>query len=1061
MNFLSSIVNNVMRTLLSAIPGRFADRSVRVTYFSTVYLVHFACLSAFSTEIGEVDFNRDIRPILSDKCFHCHGPDAKNQRSDFRIDTREHAMEDLDGVRGIVPGDLDESEVHWRIRLPNDDIDVMPPLDSNRVLSNREKDLLDAWIKQGADYDIHWSFKKPVKHDPPSLKSEELQKQVKNEIDSFIFAKLEDEGLKPQPVADLEIRLRRASLSLTGLLPDIKDVDAALAKPDPETAYHEFVDQLLGSIHYAERQTLRWLNAARFADTDGYQNDSPRTNWPWRDWVIQAYHENKPFDEFTIEQLAGDLLPDATKDQILATAFNRNHRQNAEGGALADEFFVENVIDRVETTSTVWLGLTMGCARCHDHKYDPLSQKEFFQMFAYFNNIGEKGIGKGVSANPVMEFSSPLVKPPAELVTELQQAKKQKAEAQKTFNKRRDAWVAEATASLQNKGGSWKRQSDIASAKVTKGDGGLIREDDGSLLFEGQNVRQATYEVNFAPAGKTVTAIRIDAMPHPTFSKPRKLSRSVNGNFVLTDVKLEIINSETGRARPAEIGSAVASFEQDRYPISNAIDTNPKTGWAVFGPGVMPETVSATFLPAKEIVIGEKESLRLRLDHNSNFTDHNIGRFRISVSSEPQPVNSSFNPKVLSALETPAKKRSARERNTLTNFYKTIDQPTKDADRALTVVERKLTAAGAAIVPVMVMQERDGDRIPAYLLDRGQYDAPDRSEELTRGIPVAFFDGEEEDQPQDRLELARWIVSRENPLTARVIVNRIWQDHFGIGLVKTSEDFGAQSQLPSHPELLDWLAVDFIESGWDVKALHRKIVTSAAFVQGTVVDRTLYDRDPENHLLARGPRFRLDGFSIRDIALQVSGLLDNRVGGPPVKPYQPEGLWNNLGSNANTRYNVSKGNDLYRKSLYTFWKRAVNPPRQLIFDAGGREACDVSVRRTNTPLQALVLMNDETFLEAARNLVEWGLKEVEGKDQRLGEIYRKATALKVDENQLAVLRGNLDYFTKYFGENPDKAEEFLKAGMSQRDEAIPIADHAAWTAVAHLILNLDTTITLQ
>ncbi|MDF1756380.1 MAG: PSD1 and planctomycete cytochrome C domain-containing protein [Verrucomicrobiales bacterium] len=1035
------------------------------THLSLIFAVTISLLAVAAqsqnAKVPEVDFNRDIRPILSDKCFHCHGPDAKNQKSDFRIDTREHAMEDLDGVRGIVPGDLEGSEVHWRIRMPNDDIDVMPPLDSNRVLSNREKDLLDAWIKQGAEYDIHWSFKKPVKEDPPAIENQKLSSQARNEIDAFVFSKLEAEKLTPQAVSSLENRMRRASLSLTGVLPKLEDIDTALANPDADKAYEAYVDQLLGSIHYAERQTLRWLNAARFADTDGYQNDSPRTNWPWRDWVINAYHENKPFDEFTIEQLAGDLLPDATKDQILATAFNRNHRQNAEGGALADEFLVENVIDRVETTSTVFLGLTMGCARCHDHKYDPLSQKEFFQMYAYFNNIGERGIGKGVQANPVMEFSSPLVDPPAELLEELSAAKQKKKEAARTFNQRRDQWIATAVATLGNKTETWTKQTGFISAKATKGEGDLIREDNGSLLFEGQNVRQADYEIDFVPVGKAVSAIRIEALPHATFGKPRKLARSVNGNFVLTDVKVEIFNQESGKARSVEIGSVSASFEQDRYPVKNAIDSNPKTGWAVFGPGVAAETVSATFILAKPISVEKNESLRLHLDHRSNFSDHNIGNLRVLVSDDVVAGPDSYNPRVLSALKVPSKKRSSRELKTLTDFYRTLDQPIIDADKALAAVERKLQAAGAAIVPVMVMQERDGDRIPAYLLDRGQYDAPDRSEELERGVPLAFFDGEEEDQPQDRLELARWIVSDKNPLTARVIVNRIWQDHFGIGLVKTSEDFGAQSELPSHPELLDWLAVELIESGWDIKALHKKIVTSATFVQGTVVDRTLYNRDPENRLLARGPRYRLDGFSIRDIALQASGLLDNRVGGPPVKPYQPAGLWNSLGSNANTRYTVAKGNDLYRKSLYTYWKRAVNPPRQLIFDAGGREACDVSVRRTNTPLQALVLMNDETFLEAARNLAEWGLKEVDKSDQRLGEMYRKSTALKANERQLSVLRDNFQYFEKHFTGHPDEAAEFLKSGMSPRDESIPPSEHAAWTAVAHLILNLDTTITLQ
>lgn len=1013
-----------------------------------------------AAEIGEVDFNRDIRPILSDKCFHCHGPDAKNQKSEFRLDTSENALADLDGVRGVVPGDLKASEVHWRIRLPNDDIDVMPPLDSNRVLTKREKDLLDAWIEQGADYDVHWSFKKPVKHPLPELNSEN-KKRARNAIDHFVFDRLENEELHPNPEADLETRLRRAALTLTGLPPRPEMIDAGL-----EIGYGKFVDQVLASTDYAERQTLRWLDAARYADTDGYQNDSERKNWPWRDWVIQAYHENMPFDQFTINQLAGDMLPDATHDQILASAFNRNHRQNAEGGALAPEFFVENVIDRVETTSTVWLGLTMGCARCHDHKYDPLSQREFFQLFAYFNNIGERGTGKGLQANPVMDFRSPLVDPPEELLAALEKAKASEVKAKKGLKDRREEWIAEAEASIGSDSdpGGWKPR-DLLTALVEGGEATLEKEDDGSWIFQGQNVSNVTYHLELASADTTpVTGIRIDAIPHPTFGKPRQLARSTNGNFVLTDVKMNVIDSESGKSEPVEITGTAASFEQDNYPVSNAIDDNAKSGWAVFGGGVGPETVSAYFFPAKPITLTQTRRLEVVLIHGSQFGDHNIGRFKLFATGNEvagPSTKTTLNPKVTSALKTSGKRRSAGELKVINDYYATIDQPTKQAAAAVAKTERALRDVGAESVPVMVMQEREGDREPAYLLDRGQYDAPDRSEELPRGVPVAFFDGEEEDQPGDRLELSRWIVSEENPLTARVVVNRIWQDHFGVGLVKTTEDFGAQSELPSHPELFDWLAVEFMESGWDVKALQKLIVTSATYQQGSVIDPTLFERDPENRLLARGPRYRLDGFSIRDLALQASGLLEERVGGAPVKPYQPDGLWESLASRAGTKYAVGNGSDLYRKSMYTYWKRAVNPPRQLIFDSSGREACSVAMKRTNTPLQALVLMNDVTFVEAARNLGEKVILSESDRVERFRKIYRHATALTLQQDQLEVLDDSLTFYLKHFAESPDEATEFLKAGMSPRDESIPATEHAAWTAVAHLVLNLDTTISVQ
>ena len=1008
--------------------------------------------------VPEVDFNRDIRPILSDKCFHCHGPDAKNQRSEFRIDTFEHATEDLDGVQGIVPGKPEESEVSFRIHLPNDDIDVMPPLDSNRVLTRREKELLDAWIKKGADYDEHWSFKKPVRPELPKV-SDANQKQTSNPIDHFLVSRLEEEKLQPSDPADLQTRLRRAALTLTGLPPTIEMVEQALADP-PEKAYEKFVDRLLASDHYAERQTLRWLDAARYADTDGYQNDAERKNWPWRDWVIQAYRDNMPFDQFTIEQLAGDLLPDATELQILGSAFNRNHRQNSEGGALAPEFFIENVIDRVETTSTVWLGLTMGCARCHDHKYDPLSQQEFFQLFAYFNNIGERGIGQGVNANPVMKFRSPLVDPPVEITQALDQAEAAEAEAKRTFSKRFREWLSEVENDSISESdlSSWVAHPDLTKAEVTNALGELTRERDGSWLFGGQNVAKPVYELELLPGnGKTIAAVRVDAMPHPEFGKPRKLARSTNGNFVLTDIKL------TAAGKPLPIARATASFEQDDYPISNAIDgEESKTGWAVND--TKPSTVSAFFILEKPVQLKKDESLGVRMAFMSRFGNHNMGRFKIYTSGSDFTSNTSkakLPPKVTKALKTPSKRRSGAERKVLSDFYRTIDRPQKEASRAIKKLEAELAKLGAESVPVMVMREREGERVPAYLLDRGAYDAPDRSKELPRAVPAAFFDGDDEDQPGDRLELARWIVSPRNPLTARVIVNRIWQDHFGVGLVKTSEDFGSQSELPSHPELLDWLSVEFMESGWDVKALHKLIVTSAAFQQSSVVTKAQHDRDPENRLLARGPRYRLDGFVIRDLALQASGLLNDRLGGAPVKPYQPEGLWNSVAGRSNIRYALSKGEDLYRKSLYTYWKRAVNPPRQLIFDAGGREACNVAVRRTNTPLQALVLMNDVTFLEAARHLAETVIKEEPDRDKRLALIYRRVTALDSDQRKVGILKENLDFFTRHFAEKPEAATEFLAAGESPRDESIPAGEHAAWTAVAHLVLNLDTSISLQ
>ena len=1007
----------------------------------------------------QVDFNRDIRPILSDKCFHCHGPDAKNQDSEFRLDSESNLFADLGGYFAVVPGKLSESVMHDRIRT-EDESEQMPPIDSGRKLSVRVKDLLDAWIRQGATYQSHWAFIKPERPELPQL-SAGNQKWALNPIDYFIGARLEKEGLTPSKQAAFETLKRRASLSLTGLQPTTQQLNQTSNKNDSE-AYELEVERLLSTTDYAERQALKWLDAARYADTDGYQTDNNRTNWPWRDWTIKAFHENMPFDQFTVEQLAGDMLPDATTDQILASAFNRNHRQNAEGGALADEFFIENVIDRVEVTSTVWLGLTTGCARCHDHKYDPISQREFYQMFAYFNNIGEKGIGKGVQANPVQQMSSPMNELSPELAEKLAAAQVSLSEAKTSIGQRLEAWVTRTAKQLEDKTEDWL-PVEVASAEVSRGGGKLVEQTDGAFLLEGK-VGSAQYQVNFTVDGSMITAVRIEALPHDSFGKPRQLARSVNGNFVLTDVQLSLID-EKKTASPLKIKQAVASFSQDNYPVANAIDANASSGWAVYGSQPKPEVVSALFILDEPVSVAAGNTIQLQLDHKSQYAGHNIGQFRLSVTENAEPKLSGkakYSALVRSALRKTKEERTAKEQAELEKHYTTLDSTVTKAQAQLAKIEKEINTQGYGKVAVMVMQEREGDPVPAYLLNRGQYDEPDKSEALTRAVPVALLTGEEKNQPSNRLEFANWLVSKDHPLTARVYVNRVWQDHFGTGLVKTTEDFGLQGEMPSHPELLDWLAVGFIESGWDVKALHKLILTSATYRQSSKVTPRLIKADPDNRLLARGPRYRMDGFSIRDMALQSSGLLNPRVGGPPVNPYQPEGLWNAVSSGANTKYKQSSGNALYRKSMYTYWKRAVNPPRQIIFDAGGRETCDVRTSATNTPLQALVLMNDKTFVEAARNVAQQVLTSGDDDNPaRLETLYQRIIGRNADKPTLAILEQNLTFFRDHFEEQPEEAAKLLAVGESTRDEDLPMAEHAAWTAVAHLVLNLDEAITLE
>jgi hypothetical protein len=1018
-------------------------------------LILFAWLGA-GAGAAPVDFNRDIRPILSDKCFHCHGPDATNQKSEYRLDTEAHAREALGGGRfGIVPGHPERSEVMTRVRHA-DPGEVMPPPDLGRPLTPAEIATLERWIREGAAYDQHWAFKRPVKPVPPAPPQGVT---VRNPIDAFVTARLAAAGLAPAPEADRETLLRRASLAITGLPPTPAAVRAFLADTAPD-AYAQAVERLLDSDDYAERQALLWLDAARYADTDGYQNDNERSNWPWRDWVIQAFRSHMPFDRFTLEQLAGDMLPNPTPEQRLATAFNRNHRQNAEGGALAAEFLVENVIDRVETTGTVWLGLTLNCARCHNHKYDPISQEEFFRFYAYFNNIGESGTGAGRNANPILNIASALHRPAPDLLARLEQARQALQAAEKAAAAGVETWAASA-ANAESEDKTWF-DLEVTEATLDKV-GALTRQPDGSFLLTGENPSNPIYTALIRPPEGEITGIRLDALPHDSFGKPRQLARSVNGNFVLSSVTATL-RPANGSPQELEFSEARATFQQSGYPVEHLIDDRPDTGWGVYAKPAAPETVSAALRLAKPLRAPPGSVLEIQLAHMSSYADHNVGRFKLRATREREPAleggDRGLPAEVLAALRVPAGKRNAKQKALLAEHRQKADPAVRKAREALAALEKEVERGGFGEVPVMVMREREGKPTPTYLLERGQYDAPDKSRELPRGLPAAIHPGGE--MPGDRLALARWLVSRDNPLTARVTVNRIWQQYFGIGLVKTCEDFGSQGELPPHAELLDWLAVSLQDSGWDLRALHRAIATSATFRQASKLTSDLAARDPENRLLARGPRFRVDGFMVRDIALHASGLLVSRLGGPPVKPYQPDGLWTAVNQSPNFRYVPDKGEGLYRKTLYTYWKRAVNPPGPTLFDAAGRETCNVNVRRTNTPLQALALLNDVTYIEAARHLARRALG-VPGADEsaRLEELHLAATGLRPSTRTREVLAEHLRHARGHFGAREAEAQAFLSHGDSPRDPAMPVVEHAAWASVAHLVLNLDRTITLE
>ena len=751
-------------------------------------LFAFLSLGTLSLKAAKVDFARDIRPVLSDACYNCHGPDKKARKAKLRLDDRKTAVES---------GVFSDGEMLARLTSTDPD-ERMPPPDSNRILNAADRAKLVSWLKAGGDWpedDRHWAFVSPGQPNLPKVKNPGW---LRNGIDGFVLARLEQEGLRPSVAANKATLLRRVTFDLTGLPPRIEELDAFL-KDDSPKAYEKAVDRLLASPRYGEHMALDWMEASRYADTDGYQNDRLRYMWVWRDWLIKAINDNMPFDRFVTEQMAGDLLPERDFFTQVATGFNRNHRINSEGGSIPDEWIVEYVADRVETLGTMFLGLTLTCARCHDHKYDPVSQKDFYRLFAFFNGIDEAGLGPNNGNSP------PFIKVPK----------------------------------------SWPNLSEE--------------------------------EVKFV-------------VPDP--------------------VKIKVVQTSVPRPQPGS-----------------------------------PDTV-------------------------------------------------------------------------------------------------------------MVLHELAKPRT-TYLLNRGLYDQPDKSEELHPATPPVLGTWNKK-WPRNRLGLAQWLVDSEHPLTARVTVNRMWQHYFGRGLVKTSENFGVQGELPSHPELLDWLATEFIRRKWNSKAINRLIVTSATYRQASIASLELLQRDPENRLLARGPRKRLTPYAIRDAALSVSGLMVGTLGGPSVKPYMPPGLW---GSISNARYKQDKGDKLYRRSMYTYWRRTIPPPTMMTFNAAAREICIVRTDQTTTPLQALTMMNNKAFVEAARFLGEKMMKQkTQAPHQRVAWAFRLVTSREPSQDEVELLMEDLQFFLKDFKQYPASANKLLKVGEKSADATLPAIELAAYALVANTILNLDEAI---
>ena len=1016
-----------------------------------------------------VDFNRDVRPILSDRCFACHGPDAEDRQAGLRLDLRAAATAALEsGVTAVVPGDPAASALAERITSTDPDL-VMPPPHIGKPITPAEAEILRRWIAAGAEYQGHWAFERVERPAVPAVPDTGW---AKTPIDRFILARLAAEGLAPNAEAERVTLARRLALDLTGLPPDPAAVDAFLADTAPD-AYEKYVDALLASPHYGERMAIEWLDAARYADSHGYQTDSSRSNWPWRDWLIRASNDNLPFDQFTIQQLAGDMLPDASRDQVVATGFNRNHRINGEGGIIAEEWRVETVIDRVETTGQTWLGLTVGCSRCHDHKYDPLTQREFYALFALFNNVPENGTIMGSSnrsggnSDPLFEIPSP------EQDVELARLTQVVADA--------EAAVAAEVAGIDALVAAWEKSLGGAVATAGKawepfeplelrsaGGASFRRSEDGSWVVEGTNPPRDTYEFESLLPGQSFGGLLIEVIPDAALADGG-FGRAGNGNIVVSKLEVEIEPAEGGDPVPVKLARAEADYEQQNWPAAAVLTGQKGKGWAIDGndPAKRQPRHLAVF-PAAVVNVTENSRLVVRIRQEA-FDGHAIGRFRLSVTGvDPALMGAggpNMPPAVTTALAVGADKRSKDQQQTLRKFYREkVDGPIKRAEAAREAAKKSLAEFRQTLPTAMVMKE--GSPREAFLLLRGEYDK--RGEKVLPGLP-AFLPPLPEGTQADRLALARWIVSRDNPLTARVWVNRAWERFFGTGLCKTSENLGSQAEYPSHPELLDWMAAEFMEGTslppiggqpagpWNMKAFTKLLVTSAVYRQAATVTPDKLAKDPGNRLLARAPRIRLPGEIVRDQALAAAGLIVPTIGGPSVRPWMPDGVWDETSKYGDLRgYKPDTGAGRYRRSMYTVWKRTAAPPTMLLFDAPNRETCQVKRSRTNTPLQALALLNETTFVEAAQGLAKRMLAEGGGSPaERLARGFRLAIGRVPTAAELATLVAGFEADRAAFAADAAAAEKFAGFGLVKPPEGMAAQEFAAYALTANVIINLD------
>ncbi len=1050
-----------------------------------------AVASATPADPSRVSFNRDIRPIMSGTCFRCHGPDVSSRMAGMRLDIRDEALKVKAHGTPIIPGDPVNSEVVQRIFAT--DGRIMPPASAHKELTAEQKETIRRWIAEGAKYEGHWAYQTVTRPSLPAVTSA----KVLNPIDAFIQSKLAKEGLKPSEEADRRILIRRVTLDLTGLAPEPAQVDAFLRDRSPD-AFEKVVDRLLDSQAYAEHEAVGWLDAVRYADTAGYHSDGDRPAWPYRDYVLKAFRDNKPFDQFTREQLGGDLMPNATTEQKIASAYNRMGRTSAEGGLQPKEYFAKYGADRVRALGANWLGSTLGCAECHDHKFDPVLTKDFYALKAFFADVKEDGLVQDVGPDafsPKMPVYQPGEKERIDnLIRQIAAAKTDLDAKADNLAEQRRQWERESLEQVQSGQPVWNFQTPVAvsaqSAKLTVDVNGPKAEDlaalplalrsggPGLVIASGPNPDNETYTVTLKPGPGVWSSVGLEV--DSDASLPGANIARGSDRFVVTEVDAEV-SAASQPLKPAPFLLAYSAAKPTTgYPAMAAIDANSQTGWGFFGAAGRPFLILRFVEPLRTAA---DSTLVLRLHQDSQYRRATLGRFRIALSSStplwPDPpsgeiakaleaTSASTTPPskdgmpapLRTALELAEDKRTPEQSELIRDYFEYSSADLMASRIALAKLEMNLSILQAEVTQVMVTESMEPRE--TRLLPRGDW-MSDAGALLQPAIPEFLGKLDTGGRRANRLDLANWLVSPENPLTARVFVNRLWRQFFGTGLSRMLEDVGSQGEWPSHPELLDWLAAEFMSPAgahpWDVRHMIRTIVTSYTYRQASVSTPELDRRDPENRLLARQSRFRVDAEVVHDLALQISGLLVNKFGGPPVRPYQPDGYLAALNF-PKRDWSASRGDDLYRRAIYTHWQRTFLHPMLGNFDAPSREESTVNRINSNTPLQALDLLNDPIFVEAARAFGERILKE--GGSRLHGQIewaFHEATGRRPDNDELKILVDLHDESLAQFKGDPADAKKLLAIGDSPVPPKANPAELAAMSNVARTILNLHEVIT--